>query len=67
MVTSMGRTINEHTEEPQPDWSLHRWTTREHYSRLTKQVKGKQIQEAMISNCILEARKISKRLERKGM
>ena len=62
VVTSMRRTINEHKEEPQPDWSLHGWTTREHYSRLTKEVKGKQILEAMISNCILETQNFTNNL-----
>ncbi len=65
MVTSMRRTINKHTEEPQPDWSLHGWTTREHYSRLTKQIKGKKILEAMISNCIVETQNFTMSLNAK--
>ena len=35
MVTTIRRTINEHTLNPQPDWSLHEWTTKMHYSRLS--------------------------------
>ena len=64
MINTIRRTINEHTELPQSDEIVNTWTTREHYSRLTKEVKGKQILQAMISSCILETQAFLKKLNK---
>ena len=41
MISIIRRTINEHTKEPLEDWTIHEWTTKQHYSRLPEKMKGK--------------------------
>ena len=64
MINTIRRTINEHTEIPQSDQIVNTWTTREHYSRLTKELKGNQVLQAMISSCILETQTFLKNLNK---